>query len=108
MRRRYPAVQLAREAGQLVIDWPDGHHSEYALADLRAACPCAECNEYRSNSDPLKIAPAASSQVREMSYVGNYAIQFVWDDGHSFGIYPWEMLRRMCPCPICRGGMQNP
>jgi DUF971 family protein len=94
-RRRYPAVKLVQEAGQLVIDWPDGHHSEYALADLRAACPCAECNAYRSNPDPLKVAPTPSSEVREMNYVGNYAIQFVWGDGHSFGIYPWDMLRKM-------------
>ena len=34
--RRYPIVKLDHEAGQLVIDWPDGHHSEYALDDLRS------------------------------------------------------------------------
>jgi len=100
MKRRYPAVTLAREMEQLVIDWPDGHHSEYALADVRAACPCAECDSRRKNSS--QAAPATSSEVKDMRHVGNYAIQFVWGDGHSFGIYPWDLLRRMCPCAICR------
>ena len=107
MRRRYPAVQLVRESEQLVIDWPDGHHSEYALADVRAACPCAECNSARNNPSSPKDTRATSSTVEDMQYVGNYAIQFVWGDGHSYGIYPWELLRRMCPCSICRGGTED-
>jgi DUF971 family protein len=104
MKRRYPAVMLVREMNQLVIDWPDDHHSEYALADVRAACPCAECDSRRRNS---QVAPEAGSAVKDMRHVGNYAIQFVWSDGHSFGIYPWELLRRMCPCAICRLGTES-
>ena len=107
MKRRYPVVKLDREAGQLAIDWPDDHHSEYSLWNIRAVCQCAECNAYRNNPDPLKVAPTPDARVREMNYVGNYAIQFVWEDGHSFGIYPWDMLRKMCPCAICRGGMES-
>ncbi len=103
-RRRYPTVTLDRETQHLVIDWPDGHHSEYQLAALRDVCPCAECNSYRNSDDPFKIKPAASAELQDLRYVGNYAIQFVWADGHSFGIYTWEMLRRICPCPICQGG----
>jgi DUF971 family protein len=34
--------------------------------------------------------------------VGGYAIQIAWNDGHSTGIYSWEHLRRICPCPECR------
>ncbi|MBZ0307403.1 MAG: DUF971 domain-containing protein, partial [Anaerolineae bacterium] len=29
--------------------------------------------------------------------VGNYALQFTWDDGHHTGIYTWEYLLRLCP-----------
>lgn len=28
-------------------------------------------------------------------YVGRYALQFVWSDGHATGIYPWDYLRRI-------------
>ena len=34
--------------------------------------------------------------------VGNYAIRINWSDGHSTGIYSWEHLRQICPCPECR------
>ena len=27
--------------------------------------------------------------------VGRYALQFLWTDGHSTGIYPFRMLRRL-------------
>ena len=107
MKRRYPAVQLVPEKGQLVIDWPDSHHSEYALANVRAACPCAGCDSDRRNPDRLKDTPATGTLVKQMQYVGNYAIQFEWGDGHSFGIYPWDMLRRMCPCSVCRSGTES-
>jgi DUF971 family protein len=33
--------------------------------------------------------------------VGRYAIRFHWSDGHSTGIYTFEHLRELCPCPIC-------
>lgn len=28
-------------------------------------------------------------------YVGRYALQFMWSDGHATGIYPFEFLRRL-------------
>jgi len=28
-------------------------------------------------------------------YVGRYALQFVWSDGHSTGIYTFEYLRAL-------------
>jgi DUF971 family protein len=28
-------------------------------------------------------------------YVGQYALQFVWSDGHSSGIYTFEYLREL-------------
>jgi DUF971 family protein len=33
--------------------------------------------------------------------VGNYAIRFHWQDGHSGGIYSWDYLRRHCQCKEC-------
>jgi len=35
--------------------------------------------------------------------VGTYAIHFEWSDGHGAGIYSYEYLRGLCPCPECRG-----
>jgi DUF971 family protein len=33
--------------------------------------------------------------------IGNYAIEFHWHDGHSTGIYTYDYLRSLCPCPEC-------
>jgi DUF971 family protein len=39
---------------------------------------------------------------RAIRYVGKYALQFDWSDGHTTGIYPFELLRQLCPCAACR------
>lgn len=39
-----------------------------------------------------------------MQGVGNYAIQPVWSDGHSYGIFSWEYLRQLCPEGKVHGG----
>ncbi len=38
----------------------------------------------------LKIAP-----------VGQYGIHIDWSDGHTTGIYAFDLLRKMCPCTVC-------
>jgi DUF971 family protein len=40
----------------------------------------------------------------EIQYVGRYALTFVWSDGHSTGIFPFDYLRQICPCDECRSG----
>ena len=40
-------------------------------------------------------------QPLDIQLVGRYALQFSWNDGHATGIYPFEVLREICPCPEC-------
>ncbi len=106
MTVRPKKVSASRSRRLLLIDWEDGHHSEYPLAGLRAACPCAECRGGHEgmgkagSPDMLEIplAPAAKAELENMEGVGNYALQLVWKDGHTYGIYTWEYLRGLCPC----------
>jgi DUF971 family protein len=39
---------------------------------------------------------------RKIELVGQYALQFEWSDGHHTGIYSFEYLRELCPCPECK------
>lgn len=51
-------------------------------------------------SDPqnlLDLAPPRLFQAERVELVGNYALQFFWDDGHHAGIYTWNFLYRLCP-----------
>ena len=102
-------ITIDRTRRVLVIDWNDGHHSEYDLAMLREACPCAECRGGHANMgtvpDPnsliIPLAPAKSHTVRDARLVGHYALQIEWEDGHVFGIYTWDYLRALCTCAEC-------
>ena len=103
---RPTSIAASRSRGVLIIDWEDGHHSEYPLAGLRAACPCAECRGGHENmglpgnpemlEQPLR--PGASGELEGLDQVGSYALQPAWKDGHRYGIYSWPYLRQLCPC----------
>ena len=85
----------------LAIVWDDGHESYYDFESLRRACPCAMCKgetnvmvEYKP--PPQKLTPA-SFELRNWQYVGGYAIQPHWGDGHASGIYSFLYLRDIDP-----------
>src|SRR5258706_12041612 len=94
------------------IDWKDGHRSAYKFQWLRDACPCATCDDEREETGrdygevpkPKTALPMFRDPPRptEVTPVGNYAISFVWNDGHSTGIYSWSFLREHCQCEECQ------
>jgi DUF971 family protein len=100
-----------RQAGpaELEITWSDGHRSLYPVVHLRRNCRCAACVDERSGRqilDPRNV----SERVRpiEINPVGRYALNFIWSDGHSSGIYTYEHLRALCLCEECRGRPAGP
>ena len=101
-------IELEPEAHSVVIAWQDGHHSTFSWDRLRATCPCVECRGgHEAMSQPvdpdlMTIPLREPAIVEKLSQVGNYALGIRWQDGHDTGIYPWEMLRDLCPCEQCR------
>jgi len=84
------------DQARLLIRWKDGYASEFIPRDLRLLCPCAGCVDEFTHERTLKpemvsmdIYPTA------IHYVGRYALQFVWSDGHSTGMYTFEYLREI-------------
>src|SRR5512137_264227 len=106
------SVSTARREIRLL--WKDGHESRYPFDLLRRECPCALCNDQRSKASAPgglnltvlsgPVLKPGEVQVKEASLVGRYAINFVWSDGHDSGIYAFDFLRAMCPCPSCQKG----
>ena len=47
-------------------------------------------------------------ELVHLEAVGNYAISLTWQDGHNTGIYPYRLLRRLCPCKACDGETLDP
>jgi ATP-binding protein involved in chromosome partitioning len=92
------------DASALRIVWGDGHESEYAPLELRLACRCAGCMD-EWTGEPLLDPERVDADVHPLAihFVGRYALRFDWSDGHGTGIYPFEYLRGICPCPACEG-----
>lgn len=90
-------VKIAEQ--RLLVDWKDGKHSEFSLAELRRVCPCAACRteRERQGDNPLKILRSDPTGVRVVSarLVGTYAIQFDWSDGHNTGLFDFRFLRSL-------------
>jgi DUF971 family protein len=92
---RPASITVDKSDAELRILWQDGHESAYAFDKLRAACPCAECKAHRQDDNPLRQAMLVSIELESAQLVGNYALQLVWRDGHSFGIFSWDYLRSL-------------
>ncbi len=92
---------------ELVVVWDDGHESYYPLEELRRACPCAACSGEPDLFGRMSMGPKpnyipASFQLRNITTVGNYALQPNWADNHGYGIWTFERLRELCPCAECK------
>jgi len=85
---------------ELAIKWDSGEESYIALEKLRRFCPCAGCNGERDimgnvyKAPPKPLTPLAF-QLREINYVGGYALQPRWGDGHNSGLYSFDYLQRL-------------
>lgn len=98
-------IKLAAGDDTLSILWADGHASVYTYRDLRDRCPCASCSEgggtQRQPANLLPMLGVKALKPERAELVGRYALQIFWNDGHSSGIYSFDYLRRLCPCPQC-------
>jgi ATP-binding protein involved in chromosome partitioning len=76
----------------------------FGARELRLACQCASCRDEISGT-PTLDPRAVPAEIRALALrlVGSYAVHFSWSDGHDTGIYPWEYLLDICPCPRCAG-----
>ena len=84
------------------IVWDDGHASEYPHRYLRGQCCCAACVEEMTGRRMIAERDVPIDvQALDWMQIGRYALQFLWSDTHDSGIYPFELLRRLCRCPEC-------
>ena len=79
------------------ITWADDRECRYQAADLRRACPCAQCVNEWTGERMLKPETISNElEIKDLSLVGRYAINFRWSDGHETGIYSFRYLRELC------------
>ena len=84
---------------ELAIAWNDGQESFFSLESLRRVCPCAVCqgeaDVMGSVERPKRTFQNNSFQLRSLHSVGGYALQPLWQDGHSTGLFSFSYLRQL-------------
>ena len=88
---------LAVIGEEVALAWSDGGESYLRFEALRKACPCAACQGEPDVTGrvivPKVIHSEKSFRLIRHQVVGGYAIQFFWGDGHSTGLYSFDLLR---------------
>jgi DUF971 family protein len=82
----------------MAITWEDGTQSTYTGEQLRWACPCAECRGEAGMQGRLARVKTLSEpelRIRDVTLVGQYALQIAFDSGHATGIYTFSLLRHL-------------
>ena len=105
MKTKPKRISASRKEALLRIEWEDGRKQEHPFGTLRAACPCADCRASREQDQSvvkedtmdLNFLNENSTVLEGIERVGNYAVQFVWRDGHRAGIYTWDYLYHLPP-----------
>jgi DUF971 family protein len=89
-------AEASADGLHLRLLWEDGLKSDTSAQHLRQQCPCAGCVDEWTNKRTLDASQVpASLRITQVQPVGNYALSFVFSDGHSTGIYPWKLLREL-------------
>ena len=92
-----PPSRIEVEGGvRMTLSWSDGTATIDARA-LREACMCAEC---RSEPGALRKAEVLAGPdaitIAGAELRGAYAVNIMFGpDGHSAGIFTWELLRSL-------------
>jgi DUF971 family protein len=98
---RGPAIE-PREIKQeddttLSITWADDRRCRFRAVVLRRSCPCAQCvNEWTGERMLKPESISEELEIKDLSIVGRYALNFRWSDGHETGIYSFRYLRELC------------
>ena len=96
MRDAPTKIELKRAEGTLEITWSHEVPRRYGVRQLRCECGCAGCVDERTGVRTLDVTAVPDNiSITNMQLVGNYAVRFVFSDGHDTGIYPWDRLDRM-------------
>lgn len=80
------------------IVWEDGVRTSYTGEQLRWACPCAECRGEAGSPgrlDRVKNLSTDDLRIRDVTLIGQYALQIAFESGHSTGLYSFSLLRHL-------------
>ena len=84
-------ITLHQKSRVLEITFDDGRSFRLPYELLRVYSPSAEVRGHSPGQEVLQVGKR-DIEIRSLEAVGSYAVQPVFSDGHSTGIYSWEYL----------------
>ncbi len=89
---RFPTeIKLHQKSRVMEISFSDGRDFRLPYELLRVYSPSAEVRGHGPGQEVLQ-AGKREVDIRSLEPVGSYAVQPVFSDGHSTGIYSWDYL----------------
>lgn len=84
-------IKLHQKSRVLEIQYADGRLFRFPYEFLRVFSPSAEVRGHGPGQEVLQTGKR-EVEIRSLEPVGSYAVQPVFSDGHSTGIYSWDYL----------------
>jgi DUF971 family protein len=89
---RFPTeIKLHQKSRVMEIAFSDGRDFRLPYEFLRVYSPSAEVRGHGPGQEVLQTGKR-HVEIRSLEPVGSYAVQPVFSDGHSTGIYSWDYL----------------
>jgi DUF971 family protein len=84
-------IKLHQKSKVMEVVFSDGRVFRLPYEFLRVYSPSAEVRGHGPGQEVLQ-AGKRGIEIRTLEPVGSYAVQPVFSDGHSTGIYSWDYL----------------
>lgn len=86
-------LRFRRTPRLLSISFDDGQSFDIPYKRLREESPSAEVRGHGSGPKPPQPPVPDDIEVTQADPVGRYAVRIHFSDGHSSGLYTWQLLR---------------
>ena len=83
------SIKLLKNKAYVLFSYNDNRDLILDSSFLRAASPSAENKKHAKIPDKSRFE---NVKIINIEGVGNYAVKFVFDDGHNTGIYTWDYI----------------
>lgn len=84
-------ILLHQQSCIVEIAYPGGERHHLSCEFLRVFTPSAEARGHGPGQEVLQYGKK-DVQIQRIEPVGNYALRFVFSDGHDSGLYSWDLL----------------
>jgi DUF971 family protein len=85
------SIRLHRKSRVLEVGYADGTRYALPCEYLRVFSPSADVRGH-TGGEPVLVPGKRNVAIESIDPVGSYAVRLVFDDGHSTGLYSWDVL----------------